>query len=175
MSALPLGATIGILGGGQLGRMLSLAASRLGFKTHIYCPDPESPAFEVTPHKTIAAYDDEAALTAFAAAVELRGTAQAWDGLGLACWWLQDPARMFDAKQRAYTGYVAAGDKREAARVVAHPDLRDDLLCVQIPEGGSPQMLWEVAAKENEQIRYLRPQRSTLEEVFLNAVEEKAM
>jgi len=68
---LPLGATIGILGGGQLGRMLSLAASRLGFKTHIYCPDPASPAFEVTPHKTVAAYDDEAALAAFAAAVDV--------------------------------------------------------------------------------------------------------
>jgi 5-(carboxyamino)imidazole ribonucleotide synthase len=69
--ALPLGATIGILGGGQLGRMLSLAASRLGFKTHIYCPDPDSPAFEVTPHKTVAAYDDEEALLAFAGAVNV--------------------------------------------------------------------------------------------------------
>ena len=69
--ALPLGATIGILGGGQLGRMLSLAASRLGFKTHIYCPDPLSPAFEVTPHKTVAAYGDQQALAAFAAAVDV--------------------------------------------------------------------------------------------------------
>ena len=69
--ALPLGATIGILGGGQLGRMLSLAASRLGFKTHIYCPDRDSPAFEVTPHKTIAAYDDGAALAKFAALVDV--------------------------------------------------------------------------------------------------------
>ncbi len=69
--ALKLGATIGILGGGQLGRMLSLAASRLGFKTHIYCPDPTSPAFEVTPHKTVAAYDDETALAAFANAVDV--------------------------------------------------------------------------------------------------------
>jgi 5-(carboxyamino)imidazole ribonucleotide synthase len=51
--------------------MLSLAASRLGFKTHIYCPDPESPAFEVTPHKTVAAYDNEAALRAFAAEVDV--------------------------------------------------------------------------------------------------------
>ena len=65
------GATIGILGGGQLGRMLALAAARLGMKTHIYCPDPDSPAFEVTPHKTVAAYDDEAALTDFAAAVDI--------------------------------------------------------------------------------------------------------
>jgi 5-(carboxyamino)imidazole ribonucleotide synthase len=69
--ALPLGATIGILGGGQLGRMLSLAASRLGFKTHIYCPDKGSPAFEVTPHKTVAAYDDHAALGKFAALVDV--------------------------------------------------------------------------------------------------------
>lgn len=69
--ALPLGATIGILGGGQLGRMLSLAASRLGFRTHIYCPDRDSPAFEVTPHRTIAAYDDHAALGKFAALVDV--------------------------------------------------------------------------------------------------------
>jgi len=69
--ALPLGSTIGILGGGQLGRMLSLAASRLGFKTHIYCPDPDSPAFEVTPHKTVAPYDNEAALLAFAEASDV--------------------------------------------------------------------------------------------------------
>ncbi len=68
---LPLGSTIGILGGGQLGRLLSLAAARLGMKTHIYCPDPNSPAFEVTPNKTIAAYEDESALTAFASQVDL--------------------------------------------------------------------------------------------------------
>ena len=70
-SPLPFGSTIGILGGGQLGRMLALAAARLGFKTHIYCPDPLSPAFEVTPRKTVAAYDDEAALAAFADAVDV--------------------------------------------------------------------------------------------------------
>jgi 5-(carboxyamino)imidazole ribonucleotide synthase len=64
-----MGSTIGILGGGQLGRMLALAAARLGMKTHIYCPDPQSPAFEVTPRKTVAAYDDEAALARFAAEV----------------------------------------------------------------------------------------------------------
>jgi 5-(carboxyamino)imidazole ribonucleotide synthase len=68
---LPQGATIGILGGGQLGRMLALAAARLGMKTHIYCPDPLSPAFDVTPPKTVAAYDDEAALALFADAVDV--------------------------------------------------------------------------------------------------------
>ncbi|WP_281285629.1 5-(carboxyamino)imidazole ribonucleotide synthase [Devosia ginsengisoli] len=70
-SALPPGSMIGILGGGQLGRMLALAAARLGMRTHIFCPDPDSPAFEVTPHKTVAAYDDEAALAAFADAVDV--------------------------------------------------------------------------------------------------------
>ena len=71
ISPLPPGTTIGILGGGQLGRMLSLAASRLGMRTHIYCPDPDSPAFEVTPHKTVAAYEDETALATFADAVDV--------------------------------------------------------------------------------------------------------
>ena len=42
--SLPTGSTIGILGGGQLGRMLALAAAKLGMRTHIYCPDPDSPA-----------------------------------------------------------------------------------------------------------------------------------
>ena len=65
------GATIGILGGGQLGRMLTLAAARLGLRTHVYCPDPDSPAFEVASEHTVAAYEDEAALRAFAAKVEV--------------------------------------------------------------------------------------------------------
>jgi ABC-2 type transport system ATP-binding protein len=50
-------------------------------------------------------------------------------------------------------------------------EMHDDLLRVRIPNGQSPQLLWEVAAKKHDQIRFLRPQRSTLEEVFLNAVE----
>ncbi|KKB07495.1 5-(carboxyamino)imidazole ribonucleotide synthase [Devosia chinhatensis] len=65
------GSTIGILGGGQLGRMLALAAARLGLKSHIYCPDAQSPAFDVTPLKTIAAYDDAEALRVFAGQVDV--------------------------------------------------------------------------------------------------------
>jgi 5-(carboxyamino)imidazole ribonucleotide synthase len=65
------GSTIGILGGGQLGRMIALAAARLGFKAHIYCPDPVSPAFDVAAHHTIAGYDDAAALDRFAGAVDV--------------------------------------------------------------------------------------------------------
>ena len=52
------GDTIGILGGGQLGRMLSVAASRLGFKTHIYCPETHAPAAHVAALNTIAPYED---------------------------------------------------------------------------------------------------------------------
>lgn len=63
---LPPGSVIGMLGGGQLGRMMALAAARLGLSVHVYCPDPESPAFDVAKAHTIAAYDDETALSAFA-------------------------------------------------------------------------------------------------------------
>ncbi|MGH1445734.1 MAG: 5-(carboxyamino)imidazole ribonucleotide synthase [Cognatishimia sp.] len=69
--ALKLGSTIGILGGGQLGRMLSVAASRLGYKTHIFEPSANPPAAEVADRVTTAAYEDEAALLAFADAVDV--------------------------------------------------------------------------------------------------------
>jgi 5-(carboxyamino)imidazole ribonucleotide synthase len=71
MTAFPPGSTIGILGGGQLGRMLALAAARLGFKSHIYAPDADSPAFDVATSHTIAAYDDEAHLANFAKWVDV--------------------------------------------------------------------------------------------------------
>ncbi|MDQ0471134.1 5-(carboxyamino)imidazole ribonucleotide synthase [Labrys wisconsinensis] len=66
----PPGGVLGILGGGQLGRMLALAAARLGIESHIYCPDPDSPAFQVTRRVTCAAYEDETALAGFAADVD---------------------------------------------------------------------------------------------------------
>ncbi len=65
-SPLPPGSTIGILGGGQLGRMLAQAAARLGLHTHIYCPNDKAPAFEVAHRHTIAAFDDDTALRDFA-------------------------------------------------------------------------------------------------------------
>lgn len=65
------GDKIGILGGGQLGRMMALAAAKLGLRTHIFCPDPHSPAFDVTPYKTVADYEDEEALAAFAKDVKV--------------------------------------------------------------------------------------------------------
>jgi 5-(carboxyamino)imidazole ribonucleotide synthase len=68
--ALPQGATIGILGGGQLGRMLSVAASRLGYRCHIYEPGA-APAGDVAHRVTTAPYEDEAALRAFAGSVDV--------------------------------------------------------------------------------------------------------
>ena len=65
------GSTIGILGGGQLGRMLAVAASRLGLRSHIYDPTPAPPAGDVAHRVTTAAWDDTAALTGFAASVDV--------------------------------------------------------------------------------------------------------
>lgn len=70
-TALTPGNTIGILGGGQLGRMLALAAARLGLRTHIYDPSPDGPASQVCDRVTVAEWDDTAALTGFAAAVDV--------------------------------------------------------------------------------------------------------
>ena len=63
--------TLGILGGGQLARMLSLAAANLGIKAHIFCPEPDSPAFDVCASYTIADYSDIKSLEAFAAQVDV--------------------------------------------------------------------------------------------------------
>ena len=60
------GATIGIMGGGQLGRMLAVAAAQLGFKCHIYTPEAESVAAEVSAKVTRGEWDDAEALAAFA-------------------------------------------------------------------------------------------------------------
>jgi len=60
------GDTIGILGGGQLGRMLALAAARLGLKCQVFAPDPDSPAFDVVQNATCAEYADVEALELFA-------------------------------------------------------------------------------------------------------------
>ena len=68
---LPQGACIGILGGGQLGRMLTVAASRLGLKAHIFEPGANTPAGQVAHQVTTASYEDEAALRRFAQSVDV--------------------------------------------------------------------------------------------------------
>lgn len=65
------GSTIGILGGGQLGRMLALAAAPLGYRVHVYAPEGELIAAEVAADCTRAAYEDREALAAFAAACDV--------------------------------------------------------------------------------------------------------
>ena len=70
MTELKPGSTIGILGGGQLGRMLSVAASRLGYRCHVYEPGA-APAADVAHAVTNAPYEDEAALRAFAESVDV--------------------------------------------------------------------------------------------------------
>ena len=71
VNMLPPGSTIGILGGGQLARMLALAAAPLGLKCHIFAPEVDSPAFQVSATHTAAAYDDQTALAAFANSVDV--------------------------------------------------------------------------------------------------------
>ncbi len=64
--AIAPGSTIGIIGGGQLGRMLSIAAAQLGYRTHVYAPEASGPAADVCASWVRGAYDDAGALTAFA-------------------------------------------------------------------------------------------------------------
>lgn len=63
--------TLGILGGGQLGRMSALAAATLGITVHIYTPEEDSPASKVSAHTTVADYSDENALAEFARGVDV--------------------------------------------------------------------------------------------------------
>jgi 5-(carboxyamino)imidazole ribonucleotide synthase len=65
------GATIGILGGGQLGRMTALAAARLGYRAHIFATEGESPAAQVAAGATVASWDDVAAITRFAEEIDV--------------------------------------------------------------------------------------------------------
>jgi len=65
------GSVIGILGGGQLGRMTAMAAARLGYRVHTFCPDRNAPASHVSWHNTVAAYDNKSALKAFAESVDV--------------------------------------------------------------------------------------------------------
>ena len=71
MTRIAPGGAIGIFGGGQLGRMTALAAARLGYRCHIFCPEAGSPAGEVSAAATIADYSDVAALDAFAASIDV--------------------------------------------------------------------------------------------------------
>jgi 5-(carboxyamino)imidazole ribonucleotide synthase len=64
------GATVGVLGSGQLGRMFAIAARQLGYRVHTYSPDQDSPTGQVADHEVTASYDDLAAVAAFARDVQ---------------------------------------------------------------------------------------------------------
>ena len=68
---LPPGSTVGILGGGQLGRMMALAAARLGLRVHVFDPAPGGPGAQVAAAATCAPWEDDAALARFAAACDV--------------------------------------------------------------------------------------------------------
>ena len=74
--ALPPSATIGIIGGGQLGRMSAMAAARLGYRCHILTPEPDGPAAQVAAATTVGAYEDQDSLARFADAVDVITFAQ---------------------------------------------------------------------------------------------------
>lgn len=65
------GAIIGIIGGGQLGRMMAMAAARLGYRTHIYTPETNSPAEQVAWKTTVSAYEDVRSLAEFAESIDV--------------------------------------------------------------------------------------------------------
>ncbi len=65
------GKTIGILGGGQLGRMIAQATQRLGYKAHVYAEEADEPACQVTAFRTLGRFDDEAKLKEFAQSVDV--------------------------------------------------------------------------------------------------------
>jgi len=71
MAVIKPGGVIGILGGGQLGRMTAVAAAEMGYRTHIFCPELDSPATHVASVVTHADYDDYAALEKFANSVDV--------------------------------------------------------------------------------------------------------
>src|SRR5438128_216861 len=69
-SLLP-GSTIGVMGGGQLGRMFAIAARRLGYRVHIFSPDSDTPAGQLADVEICARYEDEGAVREFAAGIDV--------------------------------------------------------------------------------------------------------
>ncbi len=76
--------------------------------------------------------------------------------------------RCFEVRLKAESGTFVSHLKAVGCMVA----VRDELMVVQMPEGMTEQLFWQVAAEQGQQIRHLRPQQGTLEEVFLHAVEK---
>src|SRR5690348_6595453 len=67
----PPGSTVGVMGGGQLGRMFAIAARRLGYRVHTFSPDEDTPTGQLADREVAASYDDEAAVRDFARRVDV--------------------------------------------------------------------------------------------------------
>jgi 5-(carboxyamino)imidazole ribonucleotide synthase len=65
------GATIGVMGGGQLGRMFAIAARRMGYRVHTFSPEENGPAAQFSDRATAASYEDETAVNGFLGAIDL--------------------------------------------------------------------------------------------------------
>jgi 5-(carboxyamino)imidazole ribonucleotide synthase len=65
------GATLGLMGSGQLGRMFAVAARRMGYRVHVFSPDKDTPAGQFADREVTAAYDDESAVRGFARSLDL--------------------------------------------------------------------------------------------------------
>ena len=104
---LPPGSTIGILGGGQLGRMLAASASRLGLKTHIFSDEAAAPAFDVAAARSVGSYADADAIARFASSVDV-----------VTCEFENVPAATLDAASRVApvfppaSSFAVAQDRR---------------------------------------------------------------
>ena len=140
--ALPPGSVVGILGGGQLGRMLALASARLGLKTHIYSDERDAPAFDVSAFSTVGSFADEAELSGFASNVDV-----------VTCEFENVPARALEIAGRKAPVHPPAKAFAVAQDRLAEKDfmrglgipvagyaelhdeqtLRDALTCVQLP------------------------------------------
>lgn len=139
------GETIGILGGGQLGRMIALAAANLGYRCHVYAPEADSIAADVSAAFTQGAYDDESALAAFAAqcavvTYEFENVAAAPLAAVTALAPLHPPARALEVAQDR------VNEKAFVEQLGGHPapwakvDSRDDLRAA-IARIGTPGIL----------------------------------
>ena len=142
---LPPGSTIGILGGGQLGRMLAMSAARLGLKTHIYCDEADAPAFDVAAARSVGSYADGDAIARFAGRVDV-----------VTCEFENVPAAALEAAAKAVPvfppakAFAAAQDRRAEKDFVtglgipvapyAPVDSLDDLLAA-LPRVGLPALL----------------------------------
>jgi 5-(carboxyamino)imidazole ribonucleotide synthase len=181
--SLPLApnATIGIVGGGQLGRMSALAAARLGYRCHILTPDPDSPAAMVAAAATIGDYGDPDALCEFAAAVDVitfefeNVSAEGLDLLAALRLVRPSPAVLRISQDRiaekrflnhagvATAPWVAVGSPDELALAIEHIGLPAVLKTTRFGYDGKGQAALRHAAAADEAFHALSPKPLILE------------